>query len=64
MAGTYLFSDYCSGTIWTPSPSGGLAPEVLDATGLQVTSFGEGEDGEIYLVDLGGGGLYHVLAGG
>jgi glucose/arabinose dehydrogenase len=64
MVGTYLFSDYCSGAIWTPSPTGGLAPEALDATDLQVTSFGEGEDGEIYLVDLGGGGLYRVLAGG
>ena len=24
MVGTYLFSDYCSGTIWTPAADGGL----------------------------------------
>ena len=64
LVGTYLFSDYCSGTIWTLSPSGELGPVALAESGLQVASFGEGEDGEIYLVDLGGGGLYRVLAGG
>jgi glucose/arabinose dehydrogenase len=64
LTGTYLFSDYCSGTIWTLSAGGGLTPEALAASGLQVSSFGEGEDGEIYLVDLGGGGLYRALAGG
>jgi glucose/arabinose dehydrogenase len=63
MVGTYLFSDYCTGTIWTPSPTGDLAPVTLAESGLQVASFGEGEDGEIYLVDLGGGGLYRVVAG-
>ncbi|MEP7040601.1 MAG: PQQ-dependent sugar dehydrogenase [Chloroflexota bacterium] len=61
MVGTYLFSDYCSGTIWAPA-AGGVAPQPLAETGLSVSSFGEGEDGEIYLVDLFGGGLYRVLA--
>jgi glucose/arabinose dehydrogenase len=62
MVGTYLFSDYCTGTIWTLPPAGSLAPVTLAASGLQVSSFGEGEDGEIYLVDLSGGGLYRVVA--
>jgi glucose/arabinose dehydrogenase len=62
MVGTYLFSDYCSGTIWTLSTAAGIAPRVLAQSGLSVSSFGEGEDGEIYLVDLFGGGLYHLLA--
>ena len=61
MIGTYLFSDYCSGTIWTPV-AGSITPQSLAETGLSVSSFGEGEDGEIYLVDLSGGGLYRVLA--
>jgi glucose/arabinose dehydrogenase len=64
MRGTYLFGDYCSGTIWTLPASDGLIPRTLGATGLRITSFGEGEDGEIYLVDQAGGGLYRVLAGG
>ena len=64
MVGTYLFSDYCSGRIWTPSSTGDLVPVLLAESRLLVASFGEGQDGEIYLVDLGGGGLYRVLAGG
>ena len=64
MQGTYLFADYCSGEIWTLPTSGGLTPRRLAETGLRIPSFGEGEDGEIYLVDRAGGGLYQVLAGG
>jgi glucose/arabinose dehydrogenase len=62
MRGTYLFGDYCSGRIWT-LPSSGLVPRRLAETSLQISSFGEGEDGEVYLVDLVGGGVYRVLAG-
>ena len=62
MVGTYLFSDYCSGTIWTLATDGALTPVPLASSGLQVSSFGEGEDGEIYLVDLAAGGLYHIAA--
>jgi glucose/arabinose dehydrogenase len=61
MAGAYLFGDYCTGTIWTLAADGGLTPQPLADSGLSVSSFGEGEDGEIYLVDLGGGGLYRVV---
>jgi len=61
MLGTYLFGDYCSGTIWT-LPVEGATPRPLADTGLSISSFGEGEDGEIYLVDLSGGGLYRVVA--
>ena len=61
LLGTYLFSDYCSGTIWTLPASDGVAPRPLADTDLQVSSFGEGEDGELYLLDLGGGTVYHVV---
>lgn len=64
MQGTYLFGDYCSGTIWTLPASDSVTPRRLGDTGLRISSFGEGEDGEIYLVDLGGGSLYQVLAAG
>jgi glucose/arabinose dehydrogenase len=62
LSGTYLFSDYCSGTIWTLAADGSVTPRVLAQSGLSVSSFGEGEHGEMYLVDLSGGGLYHVVA--
>jgi hypothetical protein len=31
-------------------------------SGKQISSFGEGENGELYLVDLAGGGIYRLLA--
>lgn len=65
LKGFYLFGDYCAGTLFTvPGGGGTLTPKPVAATGLQISSFGEGEDGEIYLVDLGGGGLYRVAVSG
>ncbi len=63
MQGSYLFGDYCSGTVFT-LPADGLTARPLADTGLRISAFGEGEDGEIYLVDISGGDLYRVLAGG
>ena len=64
MKGIYLFGDYCSGTIFgVPAGGGTLTPMAVAQTGLMISSFGEGEDGEIYLVDLRAGGLYRVVVG-
>jgi glucose/arabinose dehydrogenase len=64
LKGFYLFGDYCSGTIWTvPAAAGNQTPKAVSSTGLLISSFGQGEDGEIYLVDLGAGGLYRVVIG-
>ena len=64
LVGLYVFADYCSGRIWT-IPNNGLAvntPETLRAdTDLNITSFGESENGELYLV-TSAGGVYQVLA--
>jgi glucose/arabinose dehydrogenase len=49
--GTYVFGDYCSGEIFTLS--GGAASVLLD-TALNISSFGEDEAGEVYVVGLGG----------
>ncbi len=64
LAGIYLFGDYCAGTIFSvPAGRGTHLPKLVAETGRQISSFGEGENGEIYLVDLGGG-LYRVLLDG
>jgi glucose/arabinose dehydrogenase len=62
--GTYLYADYCSGTIWAlPSEqlsTGRAMPAVvgrLDPAFGLAQSFGEDDAGEIYLVTSGG----HVL---
>ena len=49
--GTYVYGDYCSGEIlaWN-----GTTQSVLLATTQNVVSFGEDEQGEIYVVALGG----------
>jgi len=57
LVGLYVFADYCSGRIWT-IPNNGLAvntPETLRAdTDLNITSFGESENGELYGVTING----------
>jgi glucose/arabinose dehydrogenase len=59
LAGTYLFADYCSGRLWglnvTRAESEFNLPfEQLDDLSFNVSSFGEDEAGELYVVDHGG----------
>jgi hypothetical protein len=36
-------------------------PRVVLQSGMAPSAFGEAEDGELYLVDFTGGGLYRVV---
>ncbi len=56
LRGTYFFGDYCSGRIWSLDADGDpeQEPRELLDTGLSVSSFGEDEKGELYVIDLGG----------
>jgi glucose/arabinose dehydrogenase len=65
LAGWYLFSDYCAGTILgIPSDVAGLtAPRPLLETGARVSAFGEDSAGELYLADLAGGAIYRIVPG-
>jgi glucose/arabinose dehydrogenase len=58
--GHYVYGDYCSGNVWT-IPAGGNSPTYHGAKGVNISSFGEGENGEVYMTDLGGR-LYWVVA--
>ena len=49
--GTYLYGDYCSGEIFAWN---GSSQSVLLGSGMNISSFGEDEQGELYVVDLGG----------
>ena len=57
--GRYVFGDYCSGRIWFAVPDNGNweATEWAD-TAYAISSFGEDENGELYLTNLGGGEVY------
>jgi hypothetical protein len=50
-AGLYLYGDFCSGEIFGTS---GETQAVLMYTGMNISSFGEDEHGELYAVDRGG----------
>jgi hypothetical protein len=50
-AGTYVYGDYCSGEIF--AWDGNTQSVLLDTT-LNISSFGEDETGELYVVHLGG----------
>jgi hypothetical protein len=54
--GVYLFGDYCSGQVWgiVHAADGTWQSDTLFQTGEQITSFGEDEAGEIYLVGYSG----------
>ena len=68
LKGAYLFSDFCPpGKIWgikaaDGKPGADLKPRQLAVlTDSTPVSFGEGDDGELYLVSYGGG-IYHIVA--
>jgi glucose/arabinose dehydrogenase len=65
LGGWYLFSDYCSGTLFgvRSDAEGVIGPRALLQTGLSVSTFGEGLDGELYVADLEGGSIYRIVAG-
>jgi glucose/arabinose dehydrogenase len=58
--GYYVFADYCSGRIWTMAHAGSTLALRAD-TSVNITSFGEGETGEIYAV-TSSGYVYRVKA--
>lgn len=56
LIGRYFFGDFCSGRLWalTETASGSWTMTELLQTGLNISSFGEDEEGEIYIVDYNG----------
>jgi glucose/arabinose dehydrogenase len=63
LQGYYIFGDFGSGRIWAvPANSAqGVAPTELNDTSLNISTFAEGMDGELYAVDYGGGGIYQIV---
>jgi glucose/arabinose dehydrogenase len=51
LMGVYLYADYCSGLVWglVRDPAGAWQSALLFPTGLQISSFGEAANGEVYL---------------
>jgi hypothetical protein len=54
--GDYIYGDYCSGNVWSVPANAptGTVGTLLGNTAYNISSFGEGYDGKLYLVHLGG----------
>lgn len=63
LVGHYLFGDYCSGRIWSlaQDASGRWTMRQLVDSPFSISSFGEDEQGELYVVHYGGA-IYRVSA--
>jgi glucose/arabinose dehydrogenase len=61
--GVYVYGDFCSGEIWglVQHSDGSWENQPLFNTSFFITSFGEDEAGELYLVDRNGG-VYQLQA--
>lgn len=68
LLGAYLFADYCSGTIWALDAAAALRGPTeihkVAETDVSISSFGEDEAGELYVIDHGGSVLRVGTAGG
>jgi glucose/arabinose dehydrogenase len=65
LEGRYFFTDYCGGWLRAllPDGEGAWAVEDVGTTNGGVSSFGEDEAGELYLVGDSDGTLYRLVAG-
>jgi hypothetical protein len=61
LQGTYVFGDFCSGRIWGLSPTGeanngsrNFQKELLMKSDLNIASFAEDNQGEIYVIHYDG----------
>jgi glucose/arabinose dehydrogenase len=62
LVGRYIFADFGVGTIFSIDSTAQGTLNVTDGfmSALSISSFGQGIDGELFVVDYGGGGLYHI----
>ena len=64
LSGTYLFSDFCTGKLWglRKKEGGDWEWSMLKDTDIQPSSFGEGPDGSIYILDFPKGRVFKITA--
>lgn len=62
--GLYFFADYCSGIVWTVERDVTSEWEMIERMDLSfaVSSFGEDEQGELYIADHGDGVIYRLTS--
>ncbi|MHC1742634.1 MAG: sorbosone dehydrogenase family protein [Syntrophobacteraceae bacterium] len=62
LAGQYLYGDFCSGLIWGAqfSPVAGWSTTVLHDSAFLISTFGEDQEGELYVADYGAGNIFRI----
>ncbi|KAA3625878.1 MAG: T9SS C-terminal target domain-containing protein [Bacteroidetes bacterium] len=61
--GHYLYTDFCSGRIWSLTPDGDEGwnnVQLINSTNNEFTSFGEDHQGELYLAGRGSGNIFQI----
>lgn len=63
LIGTYIYGDFCSGTIWgaTRQGNGSVTSRTLYDASFNISTFGEDAAGEIYVGDYSSGTLYRIV---
>lgn len=65
LQGRYIYGDFCTGQFWSimPDGTGGFINEELSIEGggnFQPSSFGEDQNGELYMADFSSGAVYRI----
>jgi hypothetical protein len=60
--GWYVFGDYCTGIIWRErrGADGRVHRRMITDSSLNISSFGEGVNGELYVADISGNAVYRL----
>ncbi len=64
LAGRYVFADYVSGKIWAlfADADGKQVPTLLASPGVNLSSFAEDQNGELYVLNYGAGTIHRLSA--
>jgi glucose/arabinose dehydrogenase len=63
LQGAYIFGDLGTGKIWelVEGPPNTFTRTLLNQTGLTISSFGQDQNGELYVVDIGNGRVLKIV---
>jgi glucose/arabinose dehydrogenase len=63
--GKYIYGDFCTGQIWAATLNGSSWTSVLQTDApFMISTFGEGDDGELYVADYSGTAILRIVASG
>ena len=65
LRGHYIYADYCTGLIssLTPDDNGGWINQILlNWNNFEISSFGQDQDGEVYMLAVGQGHIYQLTS--